>query len=119
VFERQNLLARNHAPVILIKSACECFAKGIDEVISPAFDERRRTPRRPGAQIGKILTDRDAAPRYCLVIDESADGVRVRTTPDFEVPDKFILQHASTEGTYKTVWRRGVLAGAHVISRQR
>jgi hypothetical protein len=88
-------------------------------VTSPAFDERRQTPRRSAGHIGKILTEQGVAPRYCLVIDESDHGVRVRTTSDFEVSDKFILHHASTEGTYKAVWRRGVLVGAQLISRPR
>jgi hypothetical protein len=88
-------------------------------VILAAFVERRRTPRRPAGQIGKILTEHGAAPRYCLVIDESYQGVRLRTTSDFQVPDKFVLHRANAEGTYKAVWRRGVLAGAELISRAR
>lgn len=88
-------------------------------MISIAFDERRRAPRRPAGHIGAILTEQSVAPRYCLVIDQSDHGVQIRTTSDFKIPERFVLHHASTEGSYQTVWRRGVLAGAQLISRLR
>ncbi len=68
------------------------FTKAIgDTVMSSAFKERRRTPRWAVGRIAMILSEVGAAPRYCLVIDQSDGGVRIRTTPDFEVPSEFTL----------------------------
>ena len=80
-------------------------------MISPAID-RRRAPRYPVQQIGMIQTHPGATPRYCLVVDRSAAGVRVRTTSDFQAPSAFVLRCADTELKCKVVWRNGSLLGA-------
>ncbi len=96
-------------------------------VISPAYNDRRRTPRWPlndrrrtprqlVLQIGSILAERTGTPHYCLVIDRSDGGVRLRTTSDFALPDKFVLHFANTETTYNVVWRNGSVAGAAILS---
>jgi len=115
-FEGPKPLSRNHDRLVLIKARPDVFTKGIEGVVWFGFEERRQSPRRPAGHIGKIITEHGVRPRYCLVIDASDQGVRVRTTSDFQVPDKFTLHYASIEGTYKAVWRRGVLAGAQLIS---
>jgi hypothetical protein len=75
-------------------------------VASPIID-RRREPRLPVLQIGMILADPGAAPRYCLILDRSNSGVRLRTTSDFQAPSEFFLRCMDTESKYKVVWRRG------------
>jgi hypothetical protein len=82
---------------------------------SPAFD-RRREPRHPVLQIGTILADPSAAPRYCLILDRSKSGVRLRTTSDFQAPNEFFLRCMHAESKYKVVWRHGASVGAMVIS---
>lgn len=84
-------------------------------MISSAID-RRREPRHPVHQIGMILANPGATPRYCLIVDGSNTGVRVRTTSDFEAPGEFLLRCADTELKYKVVWRRGSLLGAMLIN---
>jgi hypothetical protein len=94
------------------------FAETIgDTVISRGFIERRRTRRWPVGHIRMVRVEAGAVPRYCLVIDESDGGVRIRTPPDFEVPSELILRRGDTQTTCKTVWRRGPLVGAEVVSR--
>jgi hypothetical protein len=88
-----------------------------DTMIWHTFDNGRRTVRRRLGHIGTVMAEPGTTPRYCLVIDESDSGVRVRATPDFEVPGKFILSHAGTEARYKVVRRNGRLVGAERVSR--
>jgi hypothetical protein len=84
-------------------------------MISPAID-RRRAPRHPVQQIEMILVDPGATPHYCLIVDKSNGGVRVRTTSDFQAPSEFLLRCADTEFKYKVVWRNGSLLGAMLIN---
>jgi len=83
-------------------------------VISPIIDSRRE-PRHPVVQIATILADPSAAPRYCLIVDRSTSGVRLRTTSDFQAPSEFCLRCNDTESKYKVVWRQGASLGAMVI----
>jgi len=82
-------------------------------VASPIID-RRREPRHPVLQIGMILANPSAAPRYCLIVDRSNSGVRLRTTSDFQAPSEFFLRCMDTETKYKVVWRHGSSLGAMV-----
>jgi hypothetical protein len=88
-----------------------------DTVISPPFNEQRRTPRYAVRQIAMILTGPDRVARYCLIVDKSAGGVRLRTRSDFEAPSEFVLRLADIETTYKTVWRNSQLVGVERVSR--
>ena len=83
-------------------------------MISPAID-RRREPRHPVQQIGMIQEHPGAAARYCLIIDRSKTGVRVRTTSDYQAPSAFVLRCRDTELKYKVAWRKGSLLGAMLI----
>ncbi len=96
-------------------------------VISSSYNDRRRTPRWPAndrrrtprqlvLQMRSILAERGGTPHYCLVIDRSDGGVRLRTTSDFALPDKFVLRFANTETTYNVVWRNGAVAGAAIVN---
>src|SRR5215469_1909795 len=76
----------------------------------PAFD-LRRSPRRTNRHLGKILTEPNAPPQYCLVEETSDSGVRIRTTSDFEAPGAFILHFANKEAEYKVIWRKGNVIG--------
>jgi hypothetical protein len=84
-------------------------------MIAPAID-RRREPRHPVQQIGMILVNPGATPRYCLIVDRSNSGVRVRTTSDFQASNEFLLRCADTEFEYKVVWRNGPTLGAMRIN---
>jgi PilZ domain-containing protein len=84
-------------------------------VISSTF-ERRRAARYPVQQIGMIFVRSGGQPRYCLIMDRSETGVRLRTTSDFEAPDQFVLGFAATEARYDVVWRKGSLLGAKRVS---
>jgi len=77
--------------------------------------DRRREPRHPVLQIAMILANPSAAPRYCLILDRSNSGVRLRTTSDFQAPNEFFLRCKDTESKYKVVWRHGASLGAMVV----
>ena len=79
--------------------------------------ERRRAARHPVVQIAMILANPSAAPRYCLVVDRSSSGVRLRTTSDFQAPNEFFLRCMDRDSKYKVVWRRGSSLGARVINK--
>jgi hypothetical protein len=85
-------------------------------VISLAFDGRRRTPRHAVRQIGTILTHQGRAACYCLVLDRSAGGVRIRVRSDFEPPNDFVMRLGNTDRRYSVVWRKGPIAGARLVS---
>ena len=87
----------------------------VDIMISSAF-ERRRAPRHPVQQKGMISAQSGGEPRYCLIVDRSDDGVRLRTTSDFKAPDQFFLRFAATEARYNVVWRKGSILGARLVS---
>jgi PilZ domain len=81
---------------------------------------QRRTLRRPVGHIGTILTEPDARPHYCIVMDESDGGVRISIPHDLEVHDQFILRrYSDKEARYKVVWRKGRLIGAQLIGKRR
>jgi hypothetical protein len=84
-------------------------------VISLAFDGRRRTPRRPVRQIGLIFARTGETAHYCLVVDRSKTGVRIRTTSDFEAPSQFVMRIGNTDLKYSVVWRQNQLVGAKLI----
>jgi PilZ domain len=77
--------------------------------------ERRREPRHPVQQIGSIFAHPGGQPRYCLIVDRSDNGVRLRTTSDFTAPDQFVLRFAALEGRYRVVLRKGSILGARRI----
>ena len=80
-------------------------------MVSSKFD-RRREPRHLVHQIGMISGQPGAQGRYCLIVDRSDCGVRLRTTSDFAAPEQFMLRFAETEARYNVVWRRGSILGA-------
>ena len=79
----------------------------------PAFD-LRRSPRHPVRHLGKILTEPNAPPQYCLIEELSDSGVRIYTTSDFEAPSIFVLRFADQEAKYKVIWRKGTVIGAEL-----
>jgi hypothetical protein len=85
-------------------------------VISLAFDGRRRRPRRRVRQIGMILAQPDWPICYCLVLDKSEAGVRIRTRSDFKVTREFVMRLGNTDRRYSVVWREGSVLGAKLVS---
>jgi PilZ domain len=82
-------------------------------------DERRRTPRHRLGKLATIKLGIGIAPRYCLVSNISAEGVRIHVN-GYEVLDEFVLifpdSAAGQSGTYKVVWRSGQDIGAKFVS---
>jgi hypothetical protein len=85
-------------------------------VISLAFDGRRRAPRRAVRQIGTILSKQGMATCYCLVLDRSDGGVRIRTRSDFKTPSEFVMRLGNADRRYTVVWRKGPVLGAKLVS---
>jgi len=82
---------------------------------SPAFKDRRRTRRHPVHQIGMILAQPGGTALYCLVVDRSDGGVRIRTTSDFEAPNEFVMRVGNADSRYSVVWRKGPVVGAKLV----
>ena len=83
-------------------------------------EERRRTPRQRLGKLATIKLGIGIAPRYCLVSNISAEGVRIHVN-GYEVLDEFVLIFpeggaSGQSGTYKVVWRNGQDVGARFVS---
>jgi hypothetical protein len=87
---------------------------------APEFEERRSSPRHRLGRIATIKLGVGIEPRYCLVTNVSAEGVRLQLN-GIDVVDEFVLLfHGATpgqDGTYKVVWRSGRDVGAKFVSR--
>ena len=84
------------------------------------IEERRRTPRQRLGKLATIKLGIGIAPRYCLVSNISAEGVRIHVN-GYEVLDEFVLIFpengaAGQSGTYKVVWRNGQDVGAKFVN---
>ncbi|HUD88443.1 MAG TPA: PilZ domain-containing protein [Xanthobacteraceae bacterium] len=83
------------------------------------IEERRRTPRHSLGRLATIKLGIGIAPRYCLVTNISAEGVRVHVN-GFEILDEFVLlfpgDGVGQNGTYKVVWRQDQDIGAKFVS---
>ncbi len=85
---------------------------------STEVEERRRSPRRRLGRLPTIKLGVGIAPRYCLVTNVSAEGVRLQLN-GIDVVDEFVLlfngNELARDGTYKVVWRQGQDVGAKFI----
>jgi len=87
---------------------------------SPAFQERRQSPRQRLGHIATIKLGVGIPPRFVLVTNTSAEGVRLQHN-GIDMLDMFVLLFhggggAARDGTYKVVWRQGQEVGAKFIS---
>jgi hypothetical protein len=86
---------------------------------SVEIEERRSTPRRRLGRLATIKLGIGVAPRYCLVTNVSAEGVRIHIN-GFDVLDEFVLLFPDNglgqDGTYKVVWRQAQDIGAKFVS---
>ncbi len=82
--------------------------------------ERRKSHRHHLYHIVKIQIGADTAPRECLILDISDDGVRIYVV-GFDVPDEFVLLLSGDDivrEKYKVIWRRDGEIGAKFVSRE-
>ena len=83
------------------------------------FDERRRSPRHRLGRLATIKLGVGIEPRYCLVTNISAEGVRLQLN-GIDFVDEFVMNFPddvpARNGTYKMVWRNGNEIGAKFIS---
>jgi PilZ domain len=86
---------------------------------SVTIEERRSTPRHRLGRLATIKLGIGIAPRYCLVTNVSAEGVRIHVN-GFDVLDEFVLLFPDNglgqDGTYKVVWRQAQDIGARFVS---
>jgi hypothetical protein len=86
---------------------------------SVQIEERRSTPRHRLGRLATIKLGIGIAPRYCLVSNVSAEGVRIHVN-GFDVLDEFVLLFPGgglgQDGTYKVVWRQAQDIGAKFVS---
>jgi hypothetical protein len=84
------------------------------------LQERRQSPRHRLGRLATIKLGFGIAPRYVLVTNTSAEGVRLQLN-GIDVLDEFVLLFhggggPARDGTYKLVWRQGQDVGAKFIS---
>ena len=83
------------------------------------LEERRQSARRRLGKLATIKLGVGIEPRYCLVTNVSAEGVRLQLN-GIDVVDEFVLlfhgNGPAQDGTYKVVWRSGQDVGAKFIS---
>ncbi len=83
--------------------------------------DRRAALRHHLYHVVKIQPGADAAPRECLIVDISDEGVRIYVV-GFEVAEEFILllSHDDDiiEERYKVIWRHDGEIGAKFIGRE-
>jgi hypothetical protein len=83
-----------------------------------SFGERRQNARQRLGRLATIKLGVGIEPRYVLVINASAEGVRLQLN-GIEPADEFVLlfhgNGAARDGTYKIVWRQGPDIGAKFI----
>ena len=87
---------------------------------SAVFEEKRRAPRQRLGRLATMKIGVGIAPRYVLVTNASAEGVRLQLN-GIDLLDEFVLLFhgnggTARDGTYKVVWRQGQDAGAKFIS---
>ena len=87
---------------------------------SVEFVERRQAPRQRLGRLATIKLGVGIPPRYVLVTNTSAEGVRLQLN-GIDVVDEFVLLFhgnggAARDGTYKLVWRQGQDVGAKFVS---
>ena len=84
-----------------------------------SFAERRHNLRQRLGRLATIKLGVGIEPRYVLVTNASAEGVRIQLN-GIEPVDEFVLlfhgNGAARDGTYKVVWRQGQDIGAKFIS---
>jgi len=84
------------------------------------LEERRRSQRQRLGRLATMKLGVGIPPRYVLVTNTSAEGVRLQLN-GIDVVDEFVLLFhggggAAQDGTYKVVWRQGQDVGAKFIS---
>jgi hypothetical protein len=92
----------------------------LEQSQQPVLEERRRTPRHRLGRLATIKLGIGIAPRFVLVSNFSAEGVRLQLN-GYETFDEFVLLFhgnggPARDGTYKVVWRQGTDVGAKFVS---
>lgn len=83
-------------------------------------EERRRSPRQRLGRLATMKLGIGIPPRFVLVTNSSAEGVRLQLN-GFETFDEFVLLFhgnggPARDGTYKVVWRQGQDVGAKFVN---
>lgn len=86
----------------------------------PVLEERRRNPRHRLGRLATIKLGIGIPPRFVLVTNSSAEGVRLQLN-GYETFDEFVLLFhgnggPARDGTYKVVWRQRQDVGAKFVS---
>jgi methyl-accepting chemotaxis protein len=76
--------------------------------------ELRKKPRQPFHYTARILTDENAPPLRCSIVDISESGARLALERDGELPESFTLLLTANRGPRRRcriVWRTGLTLG--------
>ncbi len=84
-----------------------------------SFVERRESPRQRLGRLATIKLGVGIEPRYVLVTNSSAEGVRLQLNGIEPIDEFVLLFHGdgdARDGTYRVVWRQGQDVGAKFMS---
>jgi hypothetical protein len=92
----------------------------VEQSQQSVLEERRQSPRQRMGRLATIKLGIGIAPRFVLVSNFSAEGVKLQLN-GFETFDDFVLLFhgnggPARDGTYKVVWRQGQEVGAKFVS---
>jgi hypothetical protein len=92
----------------------------IDDRPPTGLEDRRQSPRKRLGRIATIKLGVGIAPRFVLISNASAEGVRLQLN-GIDMLDEFVLLFhgaggPARDGTYKVVWRQGQEVGAKFVS---
>jgi hypothetical protein len=78
----------------------------------------RREMRKRTLMTGRIVHQEGGAPLDCTIVDLSASGARIRTSPGHVLPSHFHLinMRERTAHEVKVVWQKDQFAGLHFDS---
>jgi hypothetical protein len=82
------------------------------------FEDQRQSPRYPFERVARLQPADGGKVVFCLVVDTSDGGIRLRAAGKIKIPDQFRLQIAGDDpanGTYEVVWRLGSDVGAKCL----
>jgi hypothetical protein len=82
-------------------------------------EDQREAQRYPLERVAKLEPADGGRILFCLVVDTSNGGIRLRGFGEIEIPDQFVL-HISGDGParngrYQVVWRQPPDVGAKLV----
>jgi hypothetical protein len=83
------------------------------------LEDQRQALRYPLERVAKLEPADGGRVLFCLVVDTSDGGIRLRGFGEIEIPDQFVLNISgdgpARNGRYQVVWRHAPDVGAKLV----